>query len=798
MKKIFNISALLAMCLMILAGCQEEMVSTDQYAEDGVTLKAFGPSPVMRGGELRFLGTNLDKVVEVLIPGVDPITEITVVKSGIPSEIRVTVPKDGPEPGFVTLKTADGKEIVTKTLLTFSEPIVIESLTPASVAPGETLTIKGDYFNLIHEVIFAEGVLVSEKDFKKHDRYEIQVVVPVEARTGVVGLGDLDELNNEDPELFANVIYSEEELVVAQPEVTKMEAPRYKAGETVKITGKNFQYVEALNLPGAAAVEFTKNAANTEITFVLPAAAQDGEAVLVAKSGVEVVAGKYETVVPTELAAAPQPVKAGATLTITGKDIDLVTGINFPGKDGVEFQPAEAITLTVPEEAYDSVYDKESDKNNPAPIVLNMANGKSVTVAYTLVKPVVTELPASASAGSDMTITGTDLDLVKSVTFGGDLKVDVAAVDGTITVAVPTTAETGALKLNLANGTSVETESVTIDKPVACYITELPGADQEINGGQVLIVPVANGDKLTGVQVNGEDVNFLLNETDLYITIPRLAKAGTVLKLISSNGAVEYVIDCIPATITNTVLWTGEFNIGNWGGMQDLAWGGYDWSSIDLSVGAQSLVFDVTLNDWGENWWQMQLRHGQDWGQLPEAVQVEFTAGQTQVIVPLTKANLDDLIANGGLVVTGKEFTLTKITLRTEISLEVTLWEGEALVDDWHDDYKPFMLSDAGQELKDAGAEAGQVVYFYLTPTESDWKLQIIEGHWGPTYASICAVGSDTEGGKFVEVDLAASGGKYGITLTQEMLDAAYTQQWWGGVFVMNGDNIKVTKITLE
>ena len=291
MKKIFNISALLAMCLMILAGCQEEMVSTDQYAEDGVTLKAFGPSPVMRGGELRFLGTNLDKVVEVLIPGVDPITEITVVKSGIPSEIRVTVPKDGPEPGFVTLKTSDGEEIVTKTLLTFSEPIIIESLTPASIAPGETLTIKGDYFNLIHEVIFAEGVLVSEKDFKKHDRYEIQVVVPVEARTGVVGLGDLDELNNEDPELFANVIYSEEELVVAQPEVTKMEAPRYKAGETVKIIGKNFQYVEALNLPGAAAVEFTKNAANTEITFVLPAAAQDGEAVLVAKSGVEVVAG---------------------------------------------------------------------------------------------------------------------------------------------------------------------------------------------------------------------------------------------------------------------------------------------------------------------------------------------------------------------------------------------------------------------------------------------------------------------------------------------------------------------------
>ena len=56
----------------------------------------------------------------------------------------------------------------------------------------------------------------------------------------------------------------------------------------------------------------------------------------------------------------------------------------------------------------------------------------------------------------------------------------------------------------------------------------------------------------------------------------------------------------------------------------------------------------------------------------------------------------------------------------------------------------------------------------------------------------------NTEGGKFTEYDLAGNGGKYGLVLTQAMLDAAYTQQWWGGVFVLNGDNIKCTKITIE
>ena len=219
MKKIFNVLALSAMCLTLLSGCKDELVSTDQYAKEGVALNVYGPQPVMRGGELRFLGSNLDQVTEVIIPGVAPITDIKVVQAGIPSEIRVTVPKDGPEPGLVTLKTAGGKEIVTKTELSFTEPILIESFSPASVKPGDVLTIKGDYLNLTHEVIFAEDVKVSEKNFRKHTRYEIEVAVPVEARTGAIGVGDIDELSADDPDVMANVIYSEEELVVAQPEV---------------------------------------------------------------------------------------------------------------------------------------------------------------------------------------------------------------------------------------------------------------------------------------------------------------------------------------------------------------------------------------------------------------------------------------------------------------------------------------------------------------------------------------------------------------------------------------------------
>ena len=783
MKKIFNIISLLAVSAAILSGCKNEELDTNQYADGGVALNVYGPQPVMRGGELRFLGSNLDRVVEVIIPGVAPISEINVVKAGVPSEIRIIVPKDGPEPGFLTLKTADGNEIVTKTPLSYSEPVVLESFSPASVKAGDVLTIKGDYLNLIHEVIFSDEVKVSEKEFKKHERYEIQVAVPVKARSGVIGIADLDESDPANADLLPNVIYSESELQIAQPEVTSMSAARYIAGATVKISGKNFQYVAALNLPGADNVEFAVNAGNSEITFVLPAVAQDGQAVLVAKSGVEIVAGEYETVVPSELAASPAPVKAGNVLTISGKDLSLVNAIDLPGAAGVEFESAEAIKLTMPESATEGE------------ATLRMENGKAASVAFTLVKPVFKAFSENpAAAGSDIVISGTDLDLVKSVTFGGNLTVEVEATESEISVAVPTTAENGVVKLNLANGTSVDCEALSVNKPSACYITELPAAGTEIYGGTVLIVPVENEDKLESVEVNGESVKFLLNGKSLYISLPDMAGKGTLIKLISSNGAVEYTIDCIPNNIQKKVIWSGEFNAGGWAGNEDLSWGRFDWSSVDLSAGTVTLIFDFTL-DSTQGWWQLALRHGDKWGDLPENTFFELAAGQTQLEVPLTQAMLDDLIANGGLIITGCNYILTKVTLKTEIPMDITIWEGEVIADDWAN--QPYLLTDGGAEFAANGAKVGSTVYIYITPTDADWKVEIVEGHWGATYTSICAIGSDTENGKFKEYDLDANGGRYALVLTQAMYDAAMTQQGWGGIFVLNGDNVKVTKVTL-
>ena len=177
----------------------------------------------------------------------------------------------------------------------------------------------------------------------------------------------------------------------------------------------------------------------------------------------------------------------------------------------------------------------------------------------------------------------------------------------------------------------------------------------------------------------------------------------------------------------------------------------------------------------------------------------DLEANKGYYSLEVTQEMLDAALTSGGwggvFVLNGDNVIVDKITTTHFESVEETIWEGEAIADDWAN--QPYVLSDGGAELSAVGAKVGQTLYFYLTPLEANWKIEFVEGHWGPTYKSICNIGNDTEG-KFTEYDLEANGGKYGLTITQDMLNAALTSGGWGGVFVLNGDNIKVTKITIE
>ena len=811
MKNFKSIFTLLVTALvgLSLTACSNDDLDTNQY-RGGVTLNAYGPNPVMRGGTLRFVGSNLDQIASIQIPGVSAITSYDIVKSGVPSEIRVTVPKDGPTEGYITLTTKTNETISTASELTYTEPIEFTGFSPASAMPGDQVTITGDYLNLIYSLAFADGVVVGENDFVSHDRYSIVVTVPEEAQTGKIELYTADLTVQSDEELDYQIISSEDAIEIGVPAISKLKGRNEvdalgeitaKAGEIITVSGSYFNMVYDVTIGGVSAADLKVSDDGTSLSFTLPAEAPDGDILLVLKSDVEVPVGTIVTVKPGNGVATPNPVKAGAELTVAGSDMDIVTSVTFPNvADAIAAEAsADKVVVTVPAEAQEGN------------LALNMANGLSVEVPFTLVKPTVTGYDnASVSAGAALTIQGTDLDLVKTVKFGESDVVEVEGTADAITLTVPMNAQSGVPTLTLANGTTVENvPAVNIEEALFCYATQLPGDDAELKAGESLTLTVANGDKLTGVQIDGVDCQYALvkSNTELIIGIPDNAKKGSKVRLISSNGEITYTIDFIPNTEVTTVLWTGAADLAGWSWNWQIGDGTSGagnpkmFADMDLQEGDVIRVYATAYNDW----WQVQFYNGH-WEAQSEigaatglnnghninsgiysldehggCIEITATAELVRQLTTLNDWGYCWILQGEGVVI-------TKIAVTHYTSLETTLWSGEVVVDDWGN--QPYMLSDGGSELLAAGMKVGSVLRIYLTTTSDAWNCQVVDGHWGPTFD-----GCDFNNGNY---NLSEHNGALEVTITSAIYASITTVGGWGGSFILNGDNCICTKVTIE
>ncbi|MBO5603531.1 MAG: IPT/TIG domain-containing protein, partial [Prevotella sp.] len=658
--------------------------------------------------------------------------------------------------------------------LTYTENIEFEGFSPASVMPGDVVTITGDYLNLIHSLAFAENVVVGEENFLSHDRYSITVAVPENAQTGKIELYTLDLTAATEDALNYQILTSENAIEIGVPSISKISGRNEasalgninaKAGEKITITGTYFNIAEAVKVGGYLVEDITVSNDGKTLTFTLPAEAPGGDVLIVCKSGVEVPVGTLTTVKPSNLKSAPAPVKAGMVLTVTGMDLDLVTGVQFPLSDGSmvdggEFTAAadKVVITSVPETAV------EGD------IQLLMANGESVTVGYTLVKPTVTGYDhSSVSAGGVLTIKGTNLDLVKKVQFGdGSDVVNVEGSDNTITLTVPMNAVSGSPILTLANGTTVENvPSVNVEEAVFCYITEKIWENEgvELKAGNSMTVIVANGDKLTGVEMNGETCQWILTGEDknqLIIGIPESAKAKSTLKLLSSNGEITYDVPVIPATSVNKVVWTG---------LTQISWndGGRVLIPASAFEGApEGAIMTLCYSQVENQWDQAQVNYG-NWSGINFNQAGEGVVTFSQTLVPtdiygwfsdgildretsviLTKEILDNIQAlkggaeggeGYGIIIQGSGLTFSKVTLSWEISLETDLatliknMDGSAIsypyTMTWGDNGRFNLSQDL--LLNEIGVKKGSKLMFYKNISNTG-QVQINNSSWNALY----------------------------------------------------------------
>lgn len=229
----------------------------------------------------------------------------------------------------------------------------------------------------------------------------------------------------------------------------------------------------------------------------------------------------------------------------------------------------------------------------------------------------------------------------------------------------------------------------------------------------------AQGLTVTFSNAEGQTASKSMN-TSLTLEAGKIQNIGTVARL-----------DGISTDVNERVIWEGETVMGNWtDSNQELAWGKFDWHSIDLSQGQAFLVASLE-QDPTSTYWNFEMLSA-SWKPFAEPVSMNLEPEQTEVKVELTSSRLSELQENdNGLIIRGSFYTLKKVTLVTESVYvsENTVWEGThaLLVKDWSN---AINLSGTENVFQDIADGATIHVEYETSPDTDYWQLQFNDSNW--------------------------------------------------------------------
>ena len=456
-------------------------------------------------------------------------------------------------------------------------------------------------------------------------------------------------------------------------------------GATMRLTGTQLNNVKEVLFPEGnqkltpsttyISGEFTLQSSE-EMTVTIPDQCVPGKLRLVTNDGQTIESASNITFAEEIKASSitPNPVHPGEVVSIKGDyvwNIGQVVFFDHVTVDAEDFllNTRSEIQVIVPAEAKtgDVAYNDGSDGAENISIgILTIDEIKATGVSN-----------PNPEFGEDITITGENLDLVTSIDFPAvaDVPFQVANDGKSVRVTVPDNTVSGSVTLNSASGI---TTSVDIAVPLASVSSTEPVKDVKV--GQTITI---KGDKLDRIihlvlpAIDGAFTDFTQTATQITFVVPEGMGDGKVTLVQHENYSIESDKISMYSEAPETTIWAGNFEIGEWNaGLQDLAWGGYDWSTAQVG---QVLTVYLTPN-MSAGWSQIRIGNG-SWAALPGTADVNpLTAEDTKFSVTLTQAMIDELVNAGGLVICGAYFTVTKITLSI---LEEVIWSGNFALGSW-------------------------------------------------------------------------------------------------------------------
>jgi hypothetical protein len=239
-----------------------------------------------------------------------------------------------------------------------------------------------------------------------------------------------------------------------------------RPGANITITGNFLNWVTKVTFSTDKSVLTFVSKTINQLVVTVPADAKTGPLILT-YSGTDSAdvqtTDTLKVLLPVAVSLAPNPVKHQTNLTITGTDLDLTRKIFFTGVTA-------AVTTYVSQSATQLVVNVPGGTRK-GKITLEAASGVQTISATELdvVLPAITNItPNPVDPGANVTITGTNLDIVASITFNNAAAVStfISQSPTQIVVKVPGPGvATGLVTLNVLNST------LTVQSPAPLQIT---------------------------------------------------------------------------------------------------------------------------------------------------------------------------------------------------------------------------------------------------------------------------------------------------------------------------------------
>lgn len=344
------------------------------------------------------------------------------------------------------------------------------SFGPSGVKHGEDISFIGTGLDKVTSIVMPEGVEVPSSAFKTQTSSLITLTVPMESTEGKVTLKTLGG------DIVSKASFGSE-YIISVASVTAVAKP----GTDITISGDYLNYVKQITFTDKNVVTTFVSQTKTELVVTVPLNAKTGRITLSdGKKKPQLVNYDGLTLtIPTVSNLSPSSLKHLDNLTITGTDLDLVTKIDFTNasvqKASFVSQSETSIVVAVPATTKDGK------------LTLTIPSGVTVvTNSISIILPNVTALSPSdlntqQTAGTTLTLTGTNLDLVAKIAFptvSAPVTSFVSQSASQIQVIVPVGTQGGTLVMTTIHGFSVP-----ITVPFGNQLTLATPIFDEVNHG---------------------------------------------------------------------------------------------------------------------------------------------------------------------------------------------------------------------------------------------------------------------------------------------------------------------------